>query len=70
MYKGQYYVIDPLGECLGKVSGEERIREIDMKLKTKEYFDVEGNIERLIGSDKHFLETFCLGYSTRHCQDQ
>jgi hypothetical protein len=70
MYKGQYYVIDPLGECLGKISKEERIREIDMKMKTKEYFDVEGNIERLIGLDKQFLETFCLSYSTRYCQPE
>jgi hypothetical protein len=67
MYKGTYYVIDPLGECLGKISQEDRMREIDMKMKMKEYFDVEGNIERLRGTDKPFLETFCLSYSVRYC---
>jgi len=69
-YQQVYYIIDPIGECLGKVTQEEKIADFDMKMKTKEYFDVTGSIEGLMNTDKLFLETFHLSYSARYCQAQ
>jgi hypothetical protein len=69
VYQGVYYAIDPLGECLGKITDESRTQEINHKMKTKEYFDIEGKLESLFTRDRGFLETFRLTYSKRCIQE-
>jgi hypothetical protein len=58
----QWYVIDPQGECYGKV-----LDNYNLKVKTKEYTDITGTIVHLEGSiDRQFLEEHNLSYSTMY----
>jgi hypothetical protein len=70
VYRKMYYAIDPLGECLGRISDESNVQEIECKMKTKEYYDIIGKLEFLRQEDKTFLETFRLTYSKRHIQEE
>lgn len=70
VYRKIYYAIDPLGECLGKISDETNRQEIECKMKTKEYYDIEGKLEFLCCEDREFLETFRLTYSKRHIREE
>ena len=66
-YNGLYYVVDPVGECLGKITNEDKLSEFELKMKMKEYFDITGVIESLVGeSDRNFLENFSLSYNTNY----
>jgi hypothetical protein len=55
----QWYVIDPQGECYGKV-----LDNPNLKIKTKDYIDITGSIVHLEGSaDRQFLEHHNLSYN-------
>jgi hypothetical protein len=70
VYRKIYYAIDPLGECLGKITEEANRQEIECKMKTKEYYDIEGKLEFLCCEDREFLENFRLTYSKRHIREE
>lgn len=58
----KWYVIDPQGECYGKV-----LDNPNLKVKTKEYNDISGSILPLEGSvDRQFLEFHNLIYKTMY----
>jgi hypothetical protein len=65
-YMGVYYVIDPSGVCFGKISNEDIENTYETKIRTKEYFDITGNIKPLMElTDRSFVENFSLSYVTR-----
>jgi hypothetical protein len=67
LYEATMYVIDPLGDCFGKVVDPEAISALETKLKTKEFGVVAPYLTALEGpGDRTFLETFSLEYSTRY----
>ena len=59
---GNAYVVDPCGDCFGKISDKEVVEDLERKAKMKEYFDVEHHISALKYSDMGFLEEFKLCY--------
>jgi hypothetical protein len=61
-HSGRVYLVDPCGDCLGKIVDKETVEEFERKAKMKEYFDVEGHISPLQNSDREFLEHFDLFY--------
>ncbi len=68
VFNETHYVIDPLGDCYGKISSQEKLSGFMMKIKTKEYFDIRGSIEPLDDKkDVDFLTHHSLNYSKEHC---
>lgn len=61
-HSGIVYLVDPCGDCLGKIVDKETVEEFELKAKMKEYFDVEGHISPLQNSDRGFLEHYELIY--------
>jgi len=60
-----YYVVEPMGECYGKITDQNKIDNFELKLKTKEYFDISGSIEQLEedAKDRKFIEHHSLTYT-------
>ena len=64
VYEDVYYVVEPMGECYGKITDQAKIEGFELKMKTKEYFDISGSIEQLEGdNDRKFLEHHSLAYT-------
>jgi hypothetical protein len=56
------YVIDPCGDCFGKITDGETIEEIDLASKKKLYMDVREHIQPLQVMDREFLREYNLAY--------
>jgi hypothetical protein len=70
-YEGVSYVIDPLGDCFGKITNEDALTALETKTKMKEYGVVHSHLVPLGGSlDRIFLETFSLEYDIRYLPRQ
>jgi hypothetical protein len=66
-YEGTDYVIDPLGDCYGKVTDKEGLMALELKMKTKEFGAVHPFLVPLEGpNDRQFLEYFSLDYSLEY----
>jgi hypothetical protein len=61
-HKETMYVIDPCGDCFGKITDAEVIENIELGSKKKEYIDVKSHIEPLRGMDRGFLKEYRLTY--------
>jgi hypothetical protein len=68
-FEGVSYVIDPLGDCFGKIVDQTGLTALETKMKTKEFGVVQPFLVPLEGArDREFLERFCLEYSLEYLQ--
>lgn len=66
-YEDVRYVIDPMGDCFGKITDEEAVTALEMKMKMKEFGLIGPHLQPLKGvKDRTFLEKFSLEYSLQY----
>lgn len=67
LFDGVHYVVEPMGECYGKITNEEKITAFSLKMKMREYVDISGSIEALEGrGDLEFLQKHSLTYKREY----